>query len=188
MRRLGSFCRGEGVGGAGVHWNATPALDRHGIQVRSLYEERYGKGYIPADMTIQDWGISYASSSRITTSSIRRRISGKAATSRARSCPAATLSRGRARANIRCAAHAQPRLRTLRQARATAATTRPAPTRTRRALIPIRRREVRRLQYCGTASASLRGECQGSPHMTVIPIANAQPNFEMRHARLGTKC
>src|SRR5258708_18661447 len=30
------------------------------FKVRSLYEERYGKKHIPEDMTIQDWGISYA--------------------------------------------------------------------------------------------------------------------------------
>jgi gluconate 2-dehydrogenase alpha chain len=36
------------------------ALDRHGVQGAHLYEERYGKNFIPADMTIQDWGITYA--------------------------------------------------------------------------------------------------------------------------------
>jgi len=28
--------------------------------VRSRYEERYGKSFIPADMTIADWGITDA--------------------------------------------------------------------------------------------------------------------------------
>src|SRR5436190_10902927 len=61
MRRLGSFLPGEGVGGAGVHWNGhTWRWTDMEFKVRSLYEERYGKAYIPADMTIQDWGITYA--------------------------------------------------------------------------------------------------------------------------------
>src|SRR4051812_34282675 len=61
MRRLGSFLPGEGVGGAGVHWNGhTWRWTDMEFKVRSLYEERYGKAYIPADMTIQDWGINYA--------------------------------------------------------------------------------------------------------------------------------
>ena len=30
------------------------------FKVRSNYEERYGKKFIPDDMTIQDWGITYA--------------------------------------------------------------------------------------------------------------------------------
>src|SRR5882762_6540159 len=33
---------------------------RDTITVRSMYEERYGKAFIPDDMTIQDWGITYA--------------------------------------------------------------------------------------------------------------------------------
>lgn len=60
-RQLGSFLLGEGVGGAGVHWNgcvyrATPAE----LQIRSHFEQRYGKKFIPDDMTIQDWPYSSA--------------------------------------------------------------------------------------------------------------------------------
>jgi gluconate 2-dehydrogenase alpha chain len=61
MRRLGSFLPGEGVGGAGAHWNGqTWRWTDTEFKIRSRYEERYGKKYIPEDMTIQDWGISYA--------------------------------------------------------------------------------------------------------------------------------
>src|SRR5437762_1938294 len=61
MRRLGSFLPGEAVGGAGVHWSGhTWRWTDMEFKVRSLYEERYGKNYIPADMTIQDWGVTYA--------------------------------------------------------------------------------------------------------------------------------
>src|SRR5215211_8654865 len=60
MRRLGSFLPAQGVGGAGVHWNGhTWRWTDMELRVRSLYEERYGKSYIPEDMTIQDWGITY---------------------------------------------------------------------------------------------------------------------------------
>src|SRR5215210_3677976 len=60
MRRLGSFLPGEGVGGSGIHWSGhTWRWTDMEFKVRSLYEERYGKSYIPADMTIQDWGITY---------------------------------------------------------------------------------------------------------------------------------
>lgn len=61
MRRLGSFLPGEGLGGAGAHWNGH--LWRWGdneFKIRSKYEEKYGKSFIPQDMTIQDWGITYA--------------------------------------------------------------------------------------------------------------------------------
>src|SRR6202140_5310214 len=61
MRRLGSFLPGEVVGGAAVHWSGhTWRWTDREFKVRSMYEERYGKKSIPEDMTIQDWGISYA--------------------------------------------------------------------------------------------------------------------------------
>src|SRR5882672_6565813 len=60
MRRLGSFLPGEVVGGSGVHWSGhTWRWTDMEFKVRSLYEERYGKNFIPADMTVQDWGITY---------------------------------------------------------------------------------------------------------------------------------
>ena len=59
MRRLGSFLPGEGVGGAGVHWNGlTWRWPDHEFRIRTKYEERYGKSYIPGDMPLQDWGIT----------------------------------------------------------------------------------------------------------------------------------
>jgi gluconate 2-dehydrogenase alpha chain len=61
MRRLGSFLPGEGGGGAGVHWSGhTWRWSDNEFRVRTMYEERYGKGFISPDMTIQDWGITYA--------------------------------------------------------------------------------------------------------------------------------
>ena len=59
MRRLGSFLPGEGVGGSAIHWSGgTWRWTDMEFKIRSNYEERYGKGFIPEDMTIQDWGIS----------------------------------------------------------------------------------------------------------------------------------
>lgn len=59
-RQHGSFLLGDGVGGAGVHWNghhwrALPA----DLRLRSTYEERYGKKFIPEGMHLQDFGVSY---------------------------------------------------------------------------------------------------------------------------------
>src|SRR5436305_1707840 len=60
MRRLGSFLPGEGVGGSATHWSGhTWRWTDMEFKVRSMYEERYGKNFVPADMTIQDWGITY---------------------------------------------------------------------------------------------------------------------------------
>lgn len=60
MRQLGSFLPGEGLGGAGVHWNGqTWRWGDMEFKIRSMYVDRYGKKFIPEDMTIQDWGITY---------------------------------------------------------------------------------------------------------------------------------
>ncbi len=61
MRHLGSFLPAAGVGGAGVHWNGqTWRFLPEDFMVRSHTEQRYGKAFIPSDMTIQDWGVTYA--------------------------------------------------------------------------------------------------------------------------------
>ncbi|PSL50632.1 gluconate 2-dehydrogenase alpha chain [Salsuginibacillus halophilus] len=60
MRQLGSFLLGTDVGGAGIHWNGQcPRFLPYDFEIRSKTEERYGSDKIPADMTLQDWGISY---------------------------------------------------------------------------------------------------------------------------------
>lgn len=60
MRHLGSFNPASGVGGAGVHWNGQNwRFLPTDFKIRSHTETRYGKNFIPADMTIQDWGVTY---------------------------------------------------------------------------------------------------------------------------------
>lgn len=59
-RHLGSFLPGEGVGGAGTHWNGhswRPMPEE--LHLRSYVEERFGADIIPENMTIQDFGVSY---------------------------------------------------------------------------------------------------------------------------------
>lgn len=60
MREYGSFLIGDGLGGAGTHWNGqTHRFLPEDFEFRSHLEKRYGTGKIPADMTIQDWGLTY---------------------------------------------------------------------------------------------------------------------------------
>lgn len=60
MRSYGSFLLGDGLGGSGVHWNGqTYRFLPYDFEIRSKTIERYGKNKIPAEMTIQDWGITY---------------------------------------------------------------------------------------------------------------------------------
>lgn len=60
MRQLGSFLPGTDVGGAGVHWNGqTYRFLPSEFRLRSHYTERYGKDFVDAALTIQDWGVTY---------------------------------------------------------------------------------------------------------------------------------
>ena len=56
---MGSFKPGTGVGGAGSHWSGCHfrALPED-FKVRSNVEQRYGKKFIPAGMTIQDFPVT----------------------------------------------------------------------------------------------------------------------------------
>ena len=60
MRHLGSFLPASGTGGAAVHWNGQHwRFLPTDFVIRTHTEERYGKKFIPEDMTIQDWGVTY---------------------------------------------------------------------------------------------------------------------------------
>src|SRR4029077_2462418 len=60
IRRVGAFLPGEGVGGSGIHWGALHwRFLPSDFRIRSALTARYGAGAIPADMTIQDWPVSY---------------------------------------------------------------------------------------------------------------------------------
>ncbi len=59
-RQLAAFLPGTGTGGAGLHWSGVHfRVDPVELRMRSHYEERYGKKFIPEGMTIQDFGVTY---------------------------------------------------------------------------------------------------------------------------------
>ena len=59
IRQFGSFLPGDGVGGAGVHWNGQNwRYHPTDFRLRSHLTERYGASAI-GDLTIQDWGVTY---------------------------------------------------------------------------------------------------------------------------------
>ena len=60
IRNWVSFLPGNGVGGAGVHWGGqTWRFLPTDFRLRTHLEQRYGKAFLPQDMTIQDWPVSY---------------------------------------------------------------------------------------------------------------------------------
>lgn len=59
-RQLAAFLPGTGTGGAGLHWSGVHfRVEPMELRMRSHYEERYGKNFIPEGMTIQDFGVTY---------------------------------------------------------------------------------------------------------------------------------
>lgn len=61
IRQFGSFLPGNGVGGAGIHWNGmTYRFSESDYQARTHITQRYGKSAIPDDMTLQDFPVTYA--------------------------------------------------------------------------------------------------------------------------------
>ena len=60
MRDYGSFLPGDGVGGAGVHWNGkTWRFWESDFQIRSHLTRRYGAAKLNG-LQLQDWGVSWA--------------------------------------------------------------------------------------------------------------------------------
>lgn len=59
-RQLAAFLPGEGVGGAGLHWSGCHfRATEDDLRLRSNTIERYGKTFIPKDMHLQDYGVTY---------------------------------------------------------------------------------------------------------------------------------
>ncbi|MGF1514731.1 MAG: GMC family oxidoreductase [Elainellaceae cyanobacterium] len=60
MRQFGSFNPSSGTAGSGLTWSGhTFRKLPSDFVLRSHITERYGRGFIPEDMTIQDWGVTY---------------------------------------------------------------------------------------------------------------------------------
>ena len=193
MRRLGSFLPGEGVGGAGVHWNGvTWRWNDNELKVRSLYEERYGKKYIPDDMTIQDWGITYAELEPYYEKFERTAaVSGRAGNLRG-----AIQKGGNPFEAPRASDYPLPPLNSsyasdLFNVAATNAGYNPFPCPTANASRAYTNPDGSKFgacQYCGFCERfGCEANAKGSPHITVIPIAMRNPNFELRTHAWVTK-
>lgn len=60
MRQMGSFLLGEGLGGAGVHWNGqTHRFLPYDFEIKTKTLEKYGPEKLKDGIFLQDWGITY---------------------------------------------------------------------------------------------------------------------------------
>ncbi|MDN7228888.1 GMC family oxidoreductase [Planococcus liqunii] len=60
MRDYGTFIVGDGVGGAGSHWNGqTYRFLPYDFEIKTLTDKKYGANKLNPEYTIQDWGMTY---------------------------------------------------------------------------------------------------------------------------------
>ncbi len=60
IRAWGSFLPASGAGGGGVHWNGqTWRFRPSDFTLKSDTIARYGKRFLPPDLSIEDWGVTY---------------------------------------------------------------------------------------------------------------------------------
>ncbi|CEA01199.1 Gluconate 2-dehydrogenase flavoprotein precursor [Metalysinibacillus saudimassiliensis] len=60
MRQLGSFLLGDGLGGAGTHWNGqTYRFLPYDFEIKTMTDKKYGPNKLSADYLLQDWGLTY---------------------------------------------------------------------------------------------------------------------------------
>ena len=186
MRRLGSFLPGLGVGGAGVHWNGqTWRWSDHEFKIRSIYEQKYGKSFIPDDMTIQDWGITYDELEPYYDKFERTAaVSGKAGNIKGTIIPDGNVFEAPRASEYPLPALESPYSSVLFQkaakdlgyhpfvkpsANASKAYTNPDGS------------QYGACQYCGFCERyGCEANAKASPLITVIPIAMRSPNFEVR--------
>jgi gluconate 2-dehydrogenase alpha chain len=193
MRRLGSFLPGQGLGGAGVHWNGvTWRWPDHELRIRSKYEERYGRNYIPADMPLQDFGITgpeiepYYEKFEYTAA-----VSGKAGNIKGQIQPG-----GNPFEDPRARDYPNPPLATnyassLFGKAAAELGYHPYPRPVANSSRPYTNPDGMKLgqcQYCGFCERfGCEANAKGSPHITVIPVALRNPNVELRTWCWATK-
>ena len=193
MRRLGSFLPGEGVGGAGAHWNGqTWRWDDTEFKIRSRYEERYGKKYIPEDMTIQDWGITYAELEPYYEKFERTAgVSGKAGNLRGQTQPGGNPFEGPRASEYPLPPLNQSLACDLFSQAAKSQGYHPFPRPTANASRAYTNPDGSKFgacEYCGFCERfGCETNAKGSPLITVIPIAMRSPNFELRTNAWVTK-
>ncbi len=186
MRRLGSFLPGEGVGGAGAHWNGvTWRWADNDLKIRSIYEDRYGAKFIPDDMPLRDWGVSYAELEPYYDKfEYVAGVSGKAGNlkgrlqpggnpfeaPRKRDYPLPPLTENYA---AKLFSEATKSLGLHPFARPTANASQP--------YVNPDGMQLGQCQYCGFCERfGCEANAKGSPHITVIPVALKNPNVELR--------
>ena len=186
MRRLGSFTPGEGVGGAGAHWNGYAwRWSDTDLKIRSLYEARYGAKFIPSDMPLRDWGVSAAElEPYYDRFEYIAGVSGKAGNLKGKLQPGGNPFEAPRKRDYPLPALEQGYGAKMFQDVAKGMGHHPFAMPAANASRPYVNPDGMALgqcQYCGFCERfGCEANAKGSPHITVIPVALSHPNVELR--------
>ncbi len=191
MRQLGSFLPGNGVGGAGVHWNGvTWRFNPWDHSARSQTVAKYGEKIIPEGMFLQDWGVTYDELEPYYDKFEKTcGISGKAG-----NLNGAKIAGGNVFEGPRKNEYPNPPLKqthggALFEKAAKELGYNPFPTPSANASRVYTNPDgvtFGECHYCGFCERfGCEVNAKASPHFTVMPIAAKNPNFELRtHANV----
>lgn len=191
MRKLGSFLPGEGVGGSGIHWGGLSLrwTDQE-FKIKSLYAERYGLDHLSDDLWIQDWGIEYEEIEPYYEKfEYMAGVSGVAHNVGKRQPAGSGPAGGNPFEAVRRRGYALPALDTglageLFESASKSLGYHPYVTpmaRASQAYVNPDGVTFGECQYCGFCGGyGCEVNAKGSPHHTMVPLAQRQANFELR--------
>jgi gluconate 2-dehydrogenase alpha chain len=186
MRQLGSFLPGEGVGGAGVHWNgATWRWLPWDHEPLKLTLAHYGRPAIPPDMNLQDWGVSYDELEPYYDKfEFLCGVSGKAGNLRGEKIAGGNVFEGPRQREYPNPPMIQTQAGTLFEKAAKSLGYHPFPQPSANASQPYVNPDgvaYGACHYCGYCERfGCEVNAKASPHFTVIPLAAKKSNVEMR--------
>ena len=190
-RRLEAFLPGEGVGGAAQPLERPElALVRIRPDLAHPPRQPLRRQGISADLTVQDWGVTYAELEPYHDLFEKLfGIGGKAGNLRGRSSPAAIPSRRRGRTSFRSRRSRSLEAGVIFDAAAnrSAGSRSPCPRRTPRAPTPTPTAcSSAQCQYCGHCERFIcEANAKASPQVLLYPWLRRHANFEIRHTRAG---
>jgi gluconate 2-dehydrogenase alpha chain len=186
MRQLGSFLPGDGVGGGGAHWS--------GLHWRWLEWEhkmysgtvaKYGPKIIPGDMNLQDWPVDYRELEPYYDKFEKVcGTSGKAGNLRGEKRDGGNIFEGSRSSEYPNPPMTQSHNMVLFEQAARQLGYHPFPVPASNASRPYLNPDgviLGQCHYCGFCTGyGCEANAKASPHFTVIPLAQKNPNFELR--------
>lgn len=186
MRRLGSFLPGTGVGGAGVHWNGvTWRWMEWDHQSYTRTVEKFGKDVIPADMQLQDWGLTYDELEPYYDKFEKTcGVSGRAGNLNGKKIDGGNVFEGPRKSEYPNPPLKYSQATTIFEKAARELGYHPFPSpaaNASQAYVNPDGVQFNQCHYCGFCERfGCEADAKASPHFTVIPIAMKNPNFELR--------